>query len=214
MTYTFFDAPIGTPDERASDQLWPGHWVDATGYAALYFNPNTGKNEYHTGSDLNLNFPHYDADKLASVYAAGDGVVKFAGALPVWGNVIVILHANAKDFPIWTRYAHVNDWSVKVDQVVQRGDEIAHIGNAFGRVAYHLHFDMCKLDLGMKPADWPGSDLSRVTAHYLDPLKTIAGYRLIAVPPAPVAPLDPAIAAHITEAEAEQATLHNGGMPA
>jgi hypothetical protein len=60
-----FDAPIGSPQERAGAQVWPGAWFDATPYGTHY--DATGRPAIHTGADLNL--PN-DQDALAPVYAA------------------------------------------------------------------------------------------------------------------------------------------------
>ncbi len=159
-----FDAPIGSPQERASLEVWPGAWFDATPFAEAY--TATGRLAYHTGADLNL--PN-DVDALAPVYAAAAGVVRAAAAYPVWGNLIVVEHQLQDDTPIWTRYAHLNEMSTQINQVVSRGEMIGRIGNAFDRYAYHLHYDVARIDLGQNPADWPGDDRGRVLRDYLDP---------------------------------------------
>jgi len=187
--YTYFDAPIGAADERAEPKLWPGHWVDATGYATRY-EIRKGVWHFHTGADLNMNHPHFNADRHAPFYAAGDGEVIFAGLLKVWGKVIVIKHFNALEYPIWTRYAHGDTILVKAGQPVKRGDLIGTVGNAENTQADHLHFDMARINLGDKPWDWPGTDLARVKANYIDPLLAIRKYRAPVKPP-PVAPTGP-----------------------
>ena len=45
-----FDVPMGTPEDRASDKVWPGAWIDATPYGTRY--DATGKWAIHTGADL------------------------------------------------------------------------------------------------------------------------------------------------------------------
>jgi hypothetical protein len=160
-----FDAPIGSPQERASWQVWPGAWIDATPYGTRY--DATGRWAIHTGADLNL--PN-DLDALAPVYAAGAGVVRAAAAYPTWGNLIIVEHKLSDGTPIWTRYAHLNDMGVLPNQVVARGQLIGHIGNAFSRYAYHLHYDVAVIDLGQNPSDWPGDDQGRVMRDYVDPL--------------------------------------------
>ena len=77
-----------------------GDWFDATGFAALY-NNNTA---YHTGADLNL--PAFK-DSGRPVYAAADGVCRFAGTVAGWqGQVVVIEHIDGGAL-VWTRYAHI-----------------------------------------------------------------------------------------------------------
>ncbi len=173
-----FDAPVGTAAERASPQIWPGKWIDANPYLSKY---SLG---YHTGADLNLNFPNFNADKGQPVYASGDGEVVYAQVVPQsWRGLIVIKHAKLPDGkPVFSRYGHVENISVKVGDVVKRGQQIATVG-LFGPVEgqnYHLHFDIsCTdiLDKGNRPTHWPSTDLNAVKVHYVDPKKFIQDHR-------------------------------------
>jgi hypothetical protein len=54
---------------------------------------------------------------------------------------------------------------------------IGHIGNANGRYAYHLHFDVARVDLALHPTDWPNTNLARLLATYFDPQKFIREHR-------------------------------------
>ncbi|MFP4324192.1 MAG: peptidoglycan DD-metalloendopeptidase family protein, partial [Anaerolineales bacterium] len=174
-----FDPPIGTQAERTSDEVWPGHWIDATGYAVRYFR-GTPAEAYHTGADLNLNRPYFDADRDAPIYAAADGTVIFSGRLPGWGWIINVRHDPlvSTGEVVYTRYAHVNDARVEIGDRVVRGQQIANVGNAEGNFAYHLHFDVVTTDvLERNPGDWPKLNLNRVLANYVDPQAYIAGHR-------------------------------------
>ena len=172
-----FDAPVGTEEERRSDQVWPGHWVDATGYAAKY-PPSMHRNDYHTGADLNLNWPTYDADAHAPCYAAADGLVVVAGLFPIWGAIVVIEHDDVPEAGrVFTRYAHLESMQVQPGMAIKRGMPIGRIGNASGRYAYHLHFDVARADLGQHPTDWPNTDLQRLLATYFDPRQFIIEHR-------------------------------------
>jgi len=164
----YFDWPVGTPVERAQHDRLPGAWVDATGYAQAY--KNNGRTEYHTGIDFNLNTPKFDSDAHAPVFAAADGVVVHSGALAVWGNVIVIMHDWHSPI-IWTRYAHGESVKVKAGQSVKRGDQICNVGNAGGKMPYHVHYDVAIIDLGKRPGDWPGPNMQRVKDGYLNPVE-------------------------------------------
>lgn len=168
----YFDPPVGTLAERRGPEVWPGTWFDATGFATYY---TTVGPAYHTGADLNNNSPVWDSDRQAPVYAAADGVVTHAGPLPgTWGNVVVIEHGPS----LFTRYAHLHDYNVRAGQAVVRGQEIAHIGNAAGQVAYHLHFDVSVTDvLKTQPHHWPGANEAEVRRHYVDPRTFIQGRR-------------------------------------
>jgi hypothetical protein len=171
-----YDAPVGTVDERASMKVWPGSWFDATGYAVPYpDNP-----QIHTGADLNLNVPVYDSDKHAPVYAIGDGVVSFAtNVVGSWGWLVVIRHSPLPDGkPVYSRYAHLEQVTVKVGDTVSRGQQIAVVGYFAPGKNYHLHFDIsCTTKLEEQPRNWPGTDKAQVLIHYEDPRKFIAEHR-------------------------------------
>lgn len=174
-----YDAPIGTAEERASDEVWPGHWIDVTGYAVRYFR-GTPSEAYHTGADLNLNQPYFDADRDAPVYAAASGVVTFSNRLPGWGWIIVIRHDPliSDGQVMYGRYAHVNNARVQAGDRVVRGQQIANVGNADGNFAYHLHFDLSpNTTLERTPGDWPKLNLNRVLANYVDPREFIEKHR-------------------------------------
>jgi murein DD-endopeptidase MepM/ murein hydrolase activator NlpD len=169
-----FDQPVGTQAERNASRVWAGQWFDATGFGA---NTVAGYNGYHTGADLNL--PAL-ADVKASVYASASGVVVFAGvASGFQGQTIVIAHGNVDNQAIWTRYSHLADVRVTKNDLVARGTQIGVIGDYLptGAANDHLHFDVARIDLGAKPADWPGQDLQRLLRDYIDPREWINAHR-------------------------------------
>lgn len=166
-----YDAPIAQPAERASNQVWPGEWFDATGFAVRY-RIGSPSEAYHTGSDLNLNVPSWDLDAHSPVYAAASGVITHADRLPGWGNVIIVRHDPllTDGRVLYGRYAHVENIRVTVGQRVVRGEQIANVGNAEGAFPYHLHFDLSPTTiLQSKPWHWPKLDLNNLLANYVDP---------------------------------------------
>ncbi|HLU09742.1 MAG TPA: M23 family metallopeptidase, partial [Oceanobacillus sp.] len=171
-----YDPPIGTVAERRSAQVWPGKWLDASPFGRLYF-VGTPSEAYHTGADLNL---PSDADAHTPVYSAASGVVVFAARLPTWGNVIIIRHDPLPNsgMVMYGRYAHVEDMIVTVGQRVTRGQQIAKVGNAFGRWAYHLHFDLSPTNvLELDPGHWPKKDRDALFRNYVDPREFILANR-------------------------------------
>ncbi|MBN1964749.1 MAG: M23 family metallopeptidase, partial [Anaerolineae bacterium] len=168
-----YDAPVGTAAERAARGLWPGRWLDANPFGRRYPD-GPGTTAYHTGADLNLNLPEWDADRRAPVYAIASGTVTFAGYKPVWGKVIVIRHdpPQPDGNPVWARYAHVAALLVETGDRVQRGQQIATVGKPEPEGApYHLHFDICTSGvLEENPLHWPRLNRAELTAHYVDPL--------------------------------------------
>lgn len=77
---------------------------------------------------------------------------------------------------LWSRYAHWESTTVKVGDIIVRGQSLGVIGNASGTLPYHLHFDISKKDLGLLPSDWPGMDLVRLKTDYVDPKVFIKSY--------------------------------------
>jgi hypothetical protein len=129
-----------------------------------------------------LNYPRWDTDKHAPVYAIGDGVVTCARRLPeTWGNVIVIQHDSP---PVYSRYAHLDNMTVSAGDRVKRGEQIGRIGDSFGLLPFHLHFDISLTGiLGQSPAHWPGATLKAVVTHYVDPKSYIRLWRPRTTPP-------------------------------
>lgn len=163
MTLPKYIAPIGTQAERESGKIWPGAWFDATGFA-VYYSAAAGA-AYHTGADLNLNSPSFNADAHSPVYAIADGLVTCSQVFPVWGHIIVIWHDD-----IFARYAHVEKPLVKVGDTVKQGQQIASVGNANGQQPWHLHFDISPTTiLREKPAHWPKMNITELKNNYVDP---------------------------------------------
>lgn len=175
----FVDSPVGTSAERATGKVWPGQWQDATGFG---INTIAGYSDgYHTGADLNLNFPNWDMDKGAPVYTAASGTVLWSrNYMKSWGWIIVIHHVDDTGKNFYTRYAHLNHIDFPViseGAVVTVGQVIGHIGNADGyyKDADHLHFDISLTDiLATAPDHWPGTQkdsatLADLTLNYVNP---------------------------------------------
>ena len=80
------------------------------------------------------------------VIAAEDGVVAYAGKMGSYGNLVAIRHAGGYN----TVYAHLNNFAVKKNQRVRRGQVIAELGNTGRSTGPHLHFEIRN---GVKPID-------------------------------------------------------------
>ncbi|MFI3248409.1 MAG: M23 family metallopeptidase [Rikenellaceae bacterium] len=85
----------------------------------------------HSGVDLR-------APKGSDIYAAFDGVVRFAKYNGAYGNCIVIRHYNGLE----TMYAHATKLLVKVNDEVSAGDVIATVGRTGRATGDHLHFEV------------------------------------------------------------------------
>ena len=174
-----YDAPVGSVGDRQGGRLWPQGWLDVSPYGKLYF-VGTPREAFHTGADLNWG-PGPDDDLGQSVHSCAHGVITFSASLPVFGNVIVIRHDPLRQpngIVMYSRYAHVQRMRVQVGQRIRRGDVIAEIGDAFGTVPAHLHFDLSPTDrLESLPSDWPGRNKDRLLRDYVDPKAFIADHR-------------------------------------
>ena len=102
--------------------------------------PITGRHSMHEGLD-------FSAPKGTPIYAASPGVVTEARYLPGYGKTVEIHHGNG----LLTRYAHASSISVKVGELVTKGQQIARVGSTGRSTGAHLHFEV------------------RVAGHPLDP---------------------------------------------
>jgi len=167
----FFYSPVGAnlAERSRVDFPYPLDWENVNGYKRLYTNSSTGNQSYHTGSDLNLNVPSFDTDRGMGVFPSASGKVIHVGQYPVWGGIIVVEH-NYQGSKVYTRYGHLHKIAVSIGQCVGVEDKLGVIGNDALDGPYHLHFDISETDVLLNdPADWPGMDIERVEADYVDP---------------------------------------------
>lgn len=131
---------------------------------------------WHTGIDIN-GPGGGDTDLGQPVHSITTGTVVYAGLGRgnAWGNLVVIHHPGPK---VWTRYAHLNQIFVRLGDPVSVGQIIGSVGKGWQRrFPAHLHFDVIYreppiLELqGIDWSDWPGYNLARVKATYVDPVK-------------------------------------------
>lgn len=168
-----FHFPVGTEEERLSGVIPPGHWEDVNPFGTQYVNSSTGNLSYHTGSDLNLNWPVYDSDRGVPIYSIGNGICTFSGSLPIWGNVIVIQHSLHGAY-VYSRYGHVYDVMISAGDVISRGEVIGKVGRDALNGPYHLHFDISLTDiLYNNPGHWPGLNEQSLYDNYVDPMAYI-----------------------------------------
>lgn len=101
--------------------------------------PFTRAADFHKGLDL-------AAPTGTPVFAAGDGVVTFAGRYPIsqsvawwrFGNVVVVNHAGR----FITIYAHCDTTQVKAGDTVKQGDVVATVGSTGWSTNSHLHYEV------------------------------------------------------------------------
>lgn len=173
-----YDSPVGTEEQRRTNKIWPDGWLDASPFGRKFF-VGTPSEAYHTGADLNYGIPY--AEESLPVHAVAAGVVVFASRIRVWGNLIVIRHHPLRTVAgevLYSRYAHIQNIGVAVGQSVQRGDQIAQLGDTSGQYIRHLHFDLSPTNiLERRPNHWPRADLDALMRNYIDPMTFILDNR-------------------------------------
>jgi murein DD-endopeptidase MepM/ murein hydrolase activator NlpD len=74
----------------------------------------------------------------ATVTAAADGQVIFAGWYGGYGNAVIIDHGSG----VSTLYGHMSQLFVSEHQSVQRGQAIGAVGSTGHSTGPHLHFEV------------------------------------------------------------------------
>jgi murein DD-endopeptidase MepM/ murein hydrolase activator NlpD len=102
--------------------------------------PITGRSTFHTGVDI-------IASPGTPVMAAAGGVVAAVEFHPEYGNIVDVDHDNG----LTSRYAHLLKSSVKVGDVVMKGQLIAQVGNTGRTTGPHLHFEVREKGVPLNP---------------------------------------------------------------
>lgn len=109
--------------------------------------PLSGRSALHTG----LDFP---APISAAILAAAGGVVVTQSFHPEYGNMVEIDHGN----DLITRYAHASKVSVKVGDLIKRGQKIAEVGTSGRSTGSHLHFEVLVQGIPQDPQKFLNQD--------------------------------------------------------
>jgi murein DD-endopeptidase MepM/ murein hydrolase activator NlpD len=80
----------------------------------------------------------FAADTGTPIVAAAGGVVVTQEFHVAYGNMVELDHGN----DLITRYAHASRTSVKVGDIVKRGQVIAYVGSTGRSTGPHLHFEV------------------------------------------------------------------------
>lgn len=165
--------PVGEPESERHGIGLPRGWVVTNGFRNEYrLSPNgvPGPVQVHPGIDILM--PNAQEYGLP-VYAVADGTVRYARmASGSWGRVALIEHRGG----IWSQYAHLSTVLVGEGAIVERGKVIGNVGDAEGRFAAHLHFELRKKNVGATAwpqSIYPGNVAAQhkfVAENYLDPI--------------------------------------------
>lgn len=115
-----------------------------SGWLSSYFgyrtDPFTGQKAWHKGVD-------FAGKEGAKVLAVGSGVVTWSGDRYGYGLLVEINHGNG----FTTRYGHNKENTVKLGQVVTKGQEIARMGSTGRSTGPHVHFEVLKNNKAVNP---------------------------------------------------------------
>jgi murein DD-endopeptidase MepM/ murein hydrolase activator NlpD len=104
----------------------------------------------HSGID-------FAASTGTAVYATADGqIISVDERFDGYGKMIVIDHG----FGYITRYAHLQDFLVRVGQDVKRGAQIGYVGNTGLSIAPHLHYEILINGIQTNPVHYFFDDLT------------------------------------------------------
>ncbi|GGI83229.1 M23 family metallopeptidase [Shewanella gelidii] len=95
--------------------------------------PFTGKRAMHKGID-------FAGTEGADVIATAGGVVTWAGNMFGYGELVEIDHGNG----LKTRYGHNKSLSVKVGDVIAKGQPIAKMGSTGRSTGPHVHYEVLR----------------------------------------------------------------------
>lgn len=117
--------------------------------------PFNGRNAFHEGID-------FAAATGTPIVAAAGGVIIAAEYHHQYGNMVEIDHGN----DMVTRYAHCSRLSVKVGDIVKRGQRIADIGSTGRSTGSHLHFEVLVKGVQQDPHKFlsAGADQAKMAA--------------------------------------------------
>lgn len=104
--------------------------VESSGFG-WRMHPILHYNKFHSGTD-------FKADRGTPVYAAGTGVVAFAGVRSGYGKLVMIDHGGG----VLTRYAHLSAIDVKPGATIAASARLGRVGATGRATGPHLHFEV------------------------------------------------------------------------
>jgi murein DD-endopeptidase MepM/ murein hydrolase activator NlpD len=123
----------------------PGSQVNARfGERRTYFYQDQPVDkQLHLGFDL-------ASTARATVPAANDGVVVFAGPLGLYGNTVIVDHG----LGIFTLYGHLSEIAVEKGHAIARGGALGRTGDTGLAGGDHLHYSVLVSGVSVDPLEW------------------------------------------------------------
>ncbi|SCY00877.1 M23 family metallopeptidase [Thiohalorhabdus denitrificans] len=135
----------GMIDRRnVRQQMRPDGWPTDGGWLSSHFgrriDPFSGNPSYHDGVDI--------ANKEgAEVKAIAPGVVTWAGDRYGYGKLVEIDHGNGYR----TRYGHNQEVAVELGESVEKGQQVASVGNTGRSTGPHIHLEVLREGKAIDP---------------------------------------------------------------
>jgi murein DD-endopeptidase MepM/ murein hydrolase activator NlpD len=126
--------------------IWPTNGPLTSNYG-WRMHPIFHEMRFHAGIDIGAGYG-------ASVWAADDGVVVYAGEASGYGTLVLVSHGTVNGQDITTGYAHMSALSVSVGQRVGRGQQVGQVGNEGNSTGPHLHFEVRLDGNPVDPLGW------------------------------------------------------------
>ncbi len=144
----------GEKQLRMLESLALGHHIEESsylsgrpikrGWLSSYFgmrkDPFNGRPAMHKGLD-------FAGKENSDVIATASGVVSWASERYGYGNLVEINHGNG----LRTRYGHNKELLVKVGDVVNKGQVIAHMGSTGRSTGPHVHYEILRKNAQINP---------------------------------------------------------------
>lgn len=120
--------------------IWPVNGTLEGGFGGRR-NPFSGVGyEFHSGQDI-------EAEWGAPVISGASGRVTFVGWQNGYGQLVVVDHGGG----LTTRYAHLSQIDVALDQAVARGQLLGKVGSTGRSTGPHLHYEVRINDQPVNP---------------------------------------------------------------
>jgi murein DD-endopeptidase MepM/ murein hydrolase activator NlpD len=120
-----------------------------TGYLSSAFgvrtDPFTGEPAIHQGVD-------FAGEEGSAVIATAGGIVTWAGERFGYGRMVEVEHAGGYR----TRYAHAKAVNVQIGQLVDKGQQVATLGNTGRSTGPHVHYEVLKNGKQINPQAFIG----------------------------------------------------------
>ncbi|HKG48490.1 MAG TPA: M23 family metallopeptidase [Pyrinomonadaceae bacterium] len=120
--------------------VWPVEGTLEGGFGGRR-NPFSGYGyEFHSGQDI-------EAAWGAPVVAGASGRISFVGWQNGYGQLVIVDHGDG----LTTRYGHLSDIDVQIDQTVSRGELLGKVGSTGRSTGPHLHYEVRINDQAVDP---------------------------------------------------------------